>query len=110
MAGTFGDRRLLNTVLRGSEVTRLSTWQKDTRNKQFVTQRCKNEEFVNTLIQHVSVRGRHAMRYFGLLSPRSKARLWAAIFVLLGQQQRPHPPRTSWRWLSLKTFGIDPLQ
>jgi hypothetical protein len=83
---------------------------KDTRNKKFVLKRYSNEEFVNILMQHVPDRGRHAMRYFGLLSPRSKARLWAAIFALLGQQQHPHPPRSSWRWLSLKTFGIDPLQ
>ena len=78
---------------------------KDTRNKKFVLKRYSNEEFVNILMQHVPDRGRHAMRYFGLLSPRSKARLWAAIFALLGQQQHPHPPRSSWRWLSLKTFG-----
>jgi Putative transposase/Transposase zinc-binding domain len=83
---------------------------KDTKNKQFVPKRYKNEEFVDTLIQHVPARGSHAMRYYGLLSPRSKDRLWAAIFVLLNQQQHPHPPRTSWRWLRLKTFGIDPLQ
>ena len=49
------------------------------------------------------------MRYFGLLSPRCKARDWAAIFVLLNQQQRPHPPRLPWRWLRIKTFGTDPL-
>lgn len=50
------------------------------------------------------------MRYFGLLSPRSKAQLWAGIFVLLKQKRRPHPPRLGWRWLRLKTFGTDPLQ
>jgi hypothetical protein len=96
-------------------VTRIESHQveylaKDTRNKRFVSMRYSNEEFVNTLMQHVPDRGRHAMRYFGLLSPRSKARLWTAIFVLLNQQHRPHPPRTSWRWLRLKTFGTDPLQ
>jgi hypothetical protein len=62
------------------------------------------------LMQHVPYRGRHAMRYFGLLSPRSKAQLWAAIFVLLNQQQRAHPRRSSWRWVLLKTFGTDPLK
>jgi hypothetical protein len=96
-------------------VTRIGTHQveylaKDTRNKQFVSKRYTNEEFVDTLIQHVPDRGRHAMRYFGLLSPRSKARVWAGIFVLLNQRKRPHPPRLSWRWLRLKTFGSDPLQ
>ena len=82
---------------------------KDTRTKQLVLKRYTNEEFVDILLQHVPDRGRHAMRYFGLLSPRAKARLWAAIFVLLNQQQRPHPPRLSWRWLRIKTFGTDPL-
>jgi hypothetical protein len=82
---------------------------KNTKTKQFVVKRYTNEEFVDILMQHVPDHGRHAMRYFGLLSPRSKARLWAAIFVLLNQRQRPHPRRSSWRWLSIKTFGNDPL-
>lgn len=96
-------------------VTRIGSHQveylaKDTRNKQFVSKRYTNEEFVNILIQHVPDRGRHAMRYFGLLSPRSKAQVWASIFVLLNQRRREHPPRLDWRWLRLKTFGDDPLQ
>lgn len=82
---------------------------KDTKTKQFALKRYTNEEFVKVLMQHVPDRGRHAMRYFGLLSPRSKARLWAAIFVLLNQRQRSHPRRSSWRWLRIKTFGNDPL-
>ncbi len=77
-------------------VTRIGNGQveylaKDTKNKQFVAKRYTNEGFVNILMQHVPDRGRHAMRYFGLLSPRSKARLWAAIFVLLNQHQRAQP-------------------
>ena len=83
---------------------------KDTRNRQLVSKRYTNEEFVDILIQHVPDRGRHAMRYFGLLSPRSKARVWAGIFVLLNQRKRQHPPRLGWRWLRLKTFGTDPLR
>ena len=84
-------------------------WAKDTRNKQFVLMRHTKEEFVDILIQHLPDPGRHAMRYFGLLSPRCKARDWAAIFVLLNQRQRPRPPRLPWRWLRIKTFGTDPL-
>jgi hypothetical protein len=83
---------------------------KDTKNKQFVPKRYANVEFVNMLMQHVPYHGRHAMRYFGLLSPRAKARLWAGVFVLLNQQRRPHLSRLGWRWLRLKTFGTDPLQ
>jgi hypothetical protein len=82
---------------------------KNTREKRSVLVRYTNKEFIDILIQHVPDPGRHAMRYFGLLSPRCKTRVWAAIFVLLNQQQRPHPPRVPWRCLRLKTFGTDPL-
>lgn len=82
---------------------------KDTRNEQFVSKRYTNEDFVDLLIQHMPHRGRHAMRYFGLLSPRSKAQLWAGIFVLLKQRRRERPPRLSWRRLRFQTFGNDPL-
>ena len=61
------------------------------------------------LKEHVPGHGRHAMRYFGLLAPRSKASTWAAVFFVLRQQQRPHPRRLRWRWLRRKTFGVDPL-
>ena len=83
---------------------------KDTKNdNRLVRVRHSNEEFVAILKEQVLGRGRHAMRYFGLLAPRSKARRWAAVFLLLRQKQRPHPRRLSWRWLRQKTFGIDPL-
>ena len=82
---------------------------KDTRNKRYVLMQYTNENFVDLLAQHVSEPYRHAMRYFGLLSPRSKAQVWAAVFVLLNQQRRPHPRRLPWRWLRIKAFGTDPL-
>ena len=82
---------------------------KDTRNRQFVPVRYAKENFVDILIQHVPNRGAHAMRYFGLMSPRCKAKLWAAVFVLINQRQKPRPPRLPWRWLRIRTFGADPL-
>ena len=83
---------------------------KDTRNEnQLVKVRFSNQEFVAVLKKQVQDHGRHAMRYFGLLAPRSKACTWAAVFTLLRQKQRPHPRRLSWRELRRKTFGIDPL-
>jgi putative transposase len=82
---------------------------KDTRNKRLVLMRYTKGEFVDILIQHLPDPGRHAMRYFGLLSPRCKARDWAAIFVLLNQQQRPYRPHLPWRWRLIRTFGVDPL-
>jgi hypothetical protein len=90
-------------------IDRVEYLAKDTRNKRHVLVQYTNEQFVNILAQHVPDRYRHAMRYFGLLSPRSKAQVWAAVFVLLNQRQRPRPPRLHWRWLRLKTFGTDPL-
>jgi len=82
---------------------------KDTRNKKFVARRYSTEEFVEILKEHMPDRGKHAMRYFGLLAPRSKRRIWAGMFLLLGQKKRPRPGRLRWRWLRLSTFGIDPL-
>jgi hypothetical protein len=83
---------------------------KDTRNhNQLVKVRYSNQELVAILREQVLNRGRHAMRYFGLLAPRSKACTWAAVFALLRQKQRPHPRGLRWRSLLRKTFGIDPL-
>src|SRR6185369_5114786 len=82
---------------------------KDTRLKQVVMNRYTNEEVINILALHCPDRGRHAMRYFGLLSPRSKARLWSAVFALLNQTRQKHRPRLTWRLLRMKSFGIDPL-
>jgi hypothetical protein len=83
---------------------------KDTRNhNRLVRVRHSNEEFVAMLKEQMPDRGRHAMRYFGLLAPRSKACTWPAVFLLLGQKRRCHPRRSSWRWLLRRTFGVDPL-
>ncbi|HYM79113.1 MAG TPA: transposase [Candidatus Dormibacteraeota bacterium] len=84
-------------------------WVKDTRAEEFVRKLYTLNEFVTILMRHVPHRGRHAMRYFGLLAPRCKAQAWGAIFLVLKQVQRPRPARTSWRWLLHRTFGIDPL-
>jgi hypothetical protein len=71
---------------------------KDTRNhNQLVRVRHSNEEFVAILKEQVSDRGRYSMRYFGLLAPRSKACLSAAVFMVLGQKQTLHPRPLSWR-------------
>lgn len=62
-----------------------------------------------TLAEHVPDRYRHAIRYFGLLAPRSKGRTSAALFALLGQKKRPRPPWLSWANSLRKHFGVDPL-
>jgi hypothetical protein len=83
---------------------------KDTRNQNRLSRvRFSNQKFLVLLKEQVPSRGAHAMRYFGLLAPRTKACTWAAIFIMLGQKRRPHPPRIGWRRLRSVTFGIDPL-
>jgi hypothetical protein len=84
-------------------------WTKDLRQKRVVTKRCAVADFVALLAEHVLDHYRHAIRYFGLLAPRSKHRTFSALFVLLGQQQRTRPCRLSWATSLRKTFGVDPL-
>jgi hypothetical protein len=69
---------------------------KDTRKKRLVNRRYSNEEFVDVLKDHVPERFQHGMRYFGLLSPRSKHLTFPALFALLGQKKRTRPRRLSW--------------
>jgi hypothetical protein len=81
-------------------------WTKDKIQKRRVNISCTPEEFVATLAEHVPDRYRHAIRYFGLLAPRSKAR---TVFALLGQQKRSRPRRLSWAFSRRRDFGVDPL-
>ncbi len=84
-------------------------WTKDRKQKRWVRTRYSIQDFVATLAEHVPDRYRHAVRYFGLLAPRSKGQTSAALFALLGQEKRPRPQRLSWRNSLRKHFGVDPL-
>ena len=84
-------------------------WVNDKKLKKRVTVRCSPRKFVAMLGEHVSDRYEHSIRHFGLLAPRSKARFSAAVFLLLGQQRRPHPQRLGWAFSLRRDFGIDPL-
>ena len=82
---------------------------KDTKRKRLVPTPCQLSDFVRLLAPHVPDSYRHSVRYFGLLSPRARGRMQAALFVLLGQRIKPRPQRLSWRDSLLKFFGVDPL-
>jgi hypothetical protein len=84
-------------------------WKKDLKLKRRVKMRYSVEEFVAVLADHVPDRYRHAIRYFGLWAPGSKARTSAKLFVLLRQRQRPRPRRLGWRYSLQRHFGMDPL-
>lgn len=82
---------------------------KDTRNERLVPTRCTLDRFVRILAAHVPDHYRHAIRYFGLLAPRTKGHEYAGLFLLLGQRRRPRPPRLRWRESIKKYFGVDPM-
>ena len=84
-------------------------WIKDKRQKRRIEIPLPPEKFISLLAEHVPDRYRHAMRYFGLLAPASKARTFPAMFVLLKQSGRRPPRRLSWAFLRRKYSGVDPL-
>ncbi len=82
---------------------------KDTRGKRKVELLWPKEMFVDALGEHVPDRYRHAMRYFGLLAPRSKRRTSTALFAALKQKKRPRPTRLGWADSLTRDFGVNPL-
>lgn len=84
-------------------------WIKDKRQNRRIDLSFSPQQFIGLLAEHVPDRYRHAIRYFGLLAPSSKARTSAAVFSLLKQSRRPPPRRLTWAFLRQKYFGPDPL-
>jgi hypothetical protein len=82
---------------------------KDTKTKRLVSTPCQLSDFVRLLAPHVPDSYRHAVRYFGLLSPRVRGGMRAALFALIGQCTKPRPQRLSWRDSLRRYFGVDPL-
>ncbi len=89
------------------QAVRFST--NDTRTKQWVETTYSTPEFLATLADHIPDRGRHNIRYFGLLAPRLKGRFHDHIFVLLGQRRRGKPAPLRWARSIEKSFGFHPL-
>lgn len=81
---------------------------KDLKEKRVVKIRESVEDFVRRLAEHVPDHYRHAIRYYGLLAPRSQRKI-NMLFLLLGQQRRARPPRLGWADSIWKSFGVNPL-
>jgi putative transposase/transposase-like zinc-binding protein len=81
---------------------------KKQRRRMYVT--CSLEEFVNRWAQHIPERYQHTVRSFGLFAPRALCQTSAAMFLLLGQMQRPRPKPRSWALSLRRDFGHDPLR
>ena len=82
---------------------------KETKNKTQLPTCCTLDRFVRLLAAHVPEHYRHGIRYFGLLAPGIKNRLYAGLFLLFGQEMRPRPRRLSWQESMKKYFGVDPM-
>src|SRR5262245_50534038 len=83
---------------------------KDTRLKQNVVDTYSTVAFLRALADHTPDRGRHNIRYFGLLSPRTKSAQHSRVFALLGQRVRPKPARRRWAAALERSFGSNPLR
>jgi hypothetical protein len=84
-------------------------WTKDTATKETVLDELPKEQFIQILADHVPDKHAHAVRYYGLLAPRSRSRVFAIMFKLLGQTRRPRPRRLAWAEMIMKYFGRNPL-
>ena len=81
----------------------------DKKLKQTVATVYTASEFIARLADQVPDRYRHAVRYFGLLAPRSFGKTYAVFWALLGQRRRPRAGRIPWAQSIRATFGRDPL-
>jgi len=88
---------------------RVTFWAKDKRLGSRVNVQCLLTDFVDRLARHIPERYQHAVRSFGLFAPRKLRKTSAAIFISLGQIQRPRPKRVPWRVSIQRDFGWDPL-
>jgi Putative transposase len=70
---------------------------------------CSLENFLDRWAQHIPERYEHAVRSFGLFAPRTISQTSAAVFHLLGQDQRPRPRPRTWANSLRRDFGRDPL-
>jgi len=79
------------------------------RERRLVDVQCSAEEFIDRWAQHIPERYGHAVRSFGLFAPRAVRQTSPAVFVLLGQKQRPRPKCRPWADSIKRDFGRDPL-
>lgn len=82
---------------------------KDTKHETRVRTSRTLDQFVRLLAAHVTDHYLHGIRYFGLLSPRTKNQHYSGLFLRLAQQRRPRPRRLTWRESMKKYFRFDPM-
>jgi hypothetical protein len=81
---------------------------KDHRLKTEVLTRYPTDTFIDLLADHVPDHYTHAIRHFGLLSPRMRSRTFGALFAQLEQHRRAKPRRLAWSTSIEREFGKNP--
>jgi hypothetical protein len=71
--------------------------------------RCSLEELIDLWAQHILKHYKHAVRYFGLLAPRSVNRMFDRIFSSIGCRRQPRPAPPRWAESLRQMTGRDPL-
>jgi len=84
-------------------------WTRDKKLRRRIDVQYSPEDFIAHWGTHIPERCRHTIRCFGLLGPRSLRQTSAAVFVILGQKQRPCPRHLRWADSIKRDFGSDPL-
>jgi hypothetical protein len=84
-------------------------WFEDKKLRCRVFVQCSLEQFIDRWAQHIPERYQHAVRSFGLFSPRALRQTSAGIFAILGQERRPRPKPRPWADSLKRDFGHDPL-
>jgi hypothetical protein len=82
---------------------------KDTVTKETVLDEIPREDFIRILADQVPDKYCHSIRYYGLLSPRSRNRVFTILYLLLRQKRHPRPRPLLWAELIRESFGRDPL-
>ena len=84
-------------------------WAKDKKLRRRVLITCSLEDFIDRWSQHIPERYCHAVRSFGLFSPRTLNLTSEAVLRSLGQPRRKRPSPRRWADSIRRDFGRDPL-
>jgi len=89
--------------------TTVKFWANDKRLHRRMFFQLTAQEFLRAWMQHIPDRYEHAVRSFGLFSPRMISNSSAAVLDIFGQRPRRRPKRLSWSYSIKRDFGWDPL-
>ena len=84
-------------------------WYKDKKLGRSMKVEVSPEEFIDRWGQHIPERYRHAVRSFGLFSPRGIQGTLDVVFAILRQQRRSRPKPRRWAESIKRDFDRDPL-